>query len=170
MGEPFERFKLSTAAEQLAEQAGHELNSERPLPRKVGEDGVEIGAKGLQYDWLPRHQQLWVQVSKDRQIKAWSGNPSIRIDKLVIRLEKEYSLQTAEGMMSIVVPIDQQFTKVAFLCPKGSVEEAKGVVQDDWQPGFGFCIREEVTIGAIEKDITFILVKVKRTVEVPAAI
>lgn len=66
MGEPFERFKLSTAAEQLAEEAGHELNCEKPLPRKVGEDGVDTGAKGLQYDWLPSHQQLWVQVSKDR--------------------------------------------------------------------------------------------------------
>lgn len=104
-----------------------------------------------------------------KQIKAWSGNPSIWIDKLVIRLEKEYSLQTAVGMLSIVIPIDQQFTKVAFLHPEGSVEETKGVAQEDWEPGFGFEIREEVTIGATEKDITFILVKVKRTAKVSAA-
>ncbi|KAG7404121.1 hypothetical protein Forpe1208_v015875 [Fusarium oxysporum f. sp. rapae] len=158
MSDSFERFELSTTAESI-EAAGRNLTGRRPLPRKNDENGTKVGAKGFQYDWRQPHQLLWNQVVKDRadQLKAWIGNPPLKLVKSVVTLEAEYSLRTPVGTMSVVVPIDGQTTEVAILTAGGDVIEGEG-----WCPNSGYQLREDVAIGAAKHDITFILVQVAK--------
>lgn len=69
MGGSFESFPLSLIPEELSsipahffEQAHANLTGQRDLPVLVDKNGVEISAKGYQYDWTEPHELLWNEI------------------------------------------------------------------------------------------------------------